>query len=61
MSLVHSAGADTSRGLPRCHCSVVPSLQHKRGEDGTMQSSHALDVRQTILGRLGTLDNEEQA
>ena len=61
MNIVHSAGADTSRGLPQCHCSVLPSLQQKRDEDGTMQSSRALDVRQAVLGHLGTLGNEEQA
>lgn len=60
MNIVHSTGADTGHGLLQCHCSALPSLQQKRGEDGTMQSSRTLDVRQAILGRLGTLSNEEQ-
>lgn len=58
MGIVHSAGADTNRGLPWCHC--LPSFQQKRGEDGTMQSI-ALDMGQATLGHLGTLGNEEQA
>lgn len=61
MNIVHSAGADTSHGLPQCHCLVLLSLQQKHGEDGTVQSSHTLNMRQAILGPLGTLGNEEQA
>lgn len=60
MTIVHSTGADTSCGLPQCHCSVLLSLQQKRGGDGAMQSSRALGVRQAIPGHFGALGNKKQ-